>query len=136
MPQTSHEWLRQDFLAANLCLEFANTVGDHSKTRAAEWLPGRDALDAADALELLKISKRDPTAAARSVQSLLKFRDLLMRQRAKLLGPPISLALQRRIRELLPFFRHFERSKVQVAGACMPYASAGSRFWTLVPHFC
>jgi hypothetical protein len=107
MPQTSYEWRRQDFLAGKLCLEFTNTVGDHSKTRAVEWLPGWDALDAEDAPELRKMGKRDPTAAARSVQSLLKFRDLLTRQRAKLVGPPISLALQRRIRGLLPFFRHF-----------------------------
>jgi predicted RNA-binding Zn ribbon-like protein len=89
MPQTTHEWSPQDFVAGELCLELTNTVGDHSKTRSVEWLTGWDvlldwtvaagALDAAEAQELRKIGRRDPTAAGRSIQRMLKFRDLLFR---------------------------------------------------------
>jgi predicted RNA-binding Zn ribbon-like protein len=89
MPRTTHEWSPQDFVAGELCLEFTNTVGDHSKTRVVEWLTDWDALldwaraagalDAAEAQELRKTGRRDPAAAARSLQSLLKFRSVSFR---------------------------------------------------------
>jgi len=89
MPHTTHKWCPQDFVAGELCLEFLNTVGDHAKTRAIEWLTGWDALldwavaagavDASAAQELRKLGRRDPTAAGRFLQRLLEFRDLLFR---------------------------------------------------------
>jgi predicted RNA-binding Zn ribbon-like protein len=84
-----HEWSPEDFVAGELCLEFTNTVGDHSKTRVVEWLTDWDALlewavaagavDATEAHELRKIGRRDPAAAGQYFQSLLKFRNLLFR---------------------------------------------------------
>lgn len=84
-----HEWSPQDFVAGELCLEFTNTVGDHSKARDVEWLTDWDALlqwtaavgvlDAKEAQETRKLGRRDPAAARRSLQSLLSFRNVLFR---------------------------------------------------------
>jgi predicted RNA-binding Zn ribbon-like protein len=89
MAPRMHEWSAQDFVAGELCLEFTNTVGDHSKTRIVEWITDWDALlqwaVAAGALketesqELRRICRRDSAAARRSLQSLLNFRDVLFR---------------------------------------------------------
>jgi predicted RNA-binding Zn ribbon-like protein len=84
-----HEWSPEDFVGGELCLEFTNTVGDHSKTRGVEWLTDWDALldwagaagglEATEAQQLRKIGRRDPAAAGRSLQRLLTFRNLLFR---------------------------------------------------------
>jgi predicted RNA-binding Zn ribbon-like protein len=84
-----YEWSPHDFIGGELCLEFTNTVGDHSKTRDAErltdwnavlrWALAACALNAAEALELDKIGRRDTAAARRSLQSLLHFREVLFR---------------------------------------------------------
>jgi predicted RNA-binding Zn ribbon-like protein len=84
-----YEWSPQDFIGGELCLEFTNTVGDHSKTRDLErltdwnavlrWALAARALNAVEARELDKISHRDPAAARRSLQSLLQFRNVLFR---------------------------------------------------------
>jgi predicted RNA-binding Zn ribbon-like protein len=84
-----YEWSSQDFVAGELCLEFTNTVGDRSKTRDVErltdweallkWAVAAGALDTAEAQELRQIGNRDPSAARRSLQSLLNFRNLLFR---------------------------------------------------------
>lgn len=84
-----YEWSPQDFVAGELCLEFTNTVGDHSKTRDVErltdwdallrWGEAAGALNATEAQELRKIGGRDPAAARRSLQSLLNFRNVLFR---------------------------------------------------------
>jgi predicted RNA-binding Zn ribbon-like protein len=84
-----HEWSPQDFVAGELCLEFTNTVGDHTKTRDVEWLTGWEALrewmvatsalKATEAQELRKIARRDPAAAGRTLQSMLNFRNVLFR---------------------------------------------------------
>jgi predicted RNA-binding Zn ribbon-like protein len=84
-----HEWSAQDFVAGELCLEFTNTVGDHSKARDIERLTDRDALlewavaagalNATEVQASRKIEGRDPAAAKRSRQSLLHFRNVLFR---------------------------------------------------------
>src|SRR5450755_1591858 len=84
-----HEWSPQDFVAGELCLEFTNTVGDHTKTRDLEWLTDWEALlewtvatgalKATEAQELRKIARRDPAIAGRSLQSVLNFRNVLFR---------------------------------------------------------
>lgn len=84
-----YEWSAQDFIAGQLCLEFTNTVGDHSKTRDVErltdwdallnWASAAGALNAGEKGELRKIGSRDPAAASRSLHSLLNFRDMLFR---------------------------------------------------------
>lgn len=89
MTAQRHQWSAQDFVGGELCLEFTNTVGDHSKTRdverltdwnaVLEWAAAAGALNAAEAQELGKIGDRDPAAARRSLQSLLHFRDVLFR---------------------------------------------------------
>src|ERR1700730_2100037 len=89
MTPKMHEWSPQDFVAGELCLEFTNTVGDHSKTRDVErltdweallkWAVAAGALDATEAQALRKISRRDPAAAGRSLQGLLNFRNVLFR---------------------------------------------------------
>jgi predicted RNA-binding Zn ribbon-like protein len=88
IPQ-SHEWSAQDFVAGELCLEFTNTVGDHSKTRDVErltdweallqWAVAAGALTSTEAQELRKIGSRHSAAAKRSLQSLLHFRNVLFR---------------------------------------------------------
>jgi predicted RNA-binding Zn ribbon-like protein len=82
-----HEWSAQEFIAGELCLEFTNTVGDHTKTREIEWLTDWDALlrwaEAVAALEpievarLRKIGRRDPATARRCLQDLLELREVL-----------------------------------------------------------
>jgi predicted RNA-binding Zn ribbon-like protein len=89
MTSTMHEWSAQDFVAGRLCLEFTNTIGDHTKTRNVEWLTNCDALlkwalavgafEAAEAQELRKFAQCDAAAARRSLQRLLNFRSLLFR---------------------------------------------------------
>jgi predicted RNA-binding Zn ribbon-like protein len=84
-----HEWSPQDFVAGELCLEFTNTVGDHTKARDVEWLTdweallewtvATSALKATEAQDLRKIARRDPAAAGRSLQSMLNFRNVLFR---------------------------------------------------------
>ena len=84
-----HEWSVEDFAAGEVCLEFTNTVGDHSKTRDLErlidwdallrWAVAAGALNATEAQELRRIAGRDAAAAKRSLQNLLNFRDLLFR---------------------------------------------------------
>jgi predicted RNA-binding Zn ribbon-like protein len=82
-----YEWSPRDFIAGELCLEFSNTVGDHSKTRDVErltdwdtlleWAVPAGALEATEARELRKIGSRDPAAAGRALQGLLAFRNVL-----------------------------------------------------------
>jgi predicted RNA-binding Zn ribbon-like protein len=89
MIQQRYEWSAQDFVAGELCLEFTNTVGDHSKTRDVErltdwdallnWAGAAGALNAGEKTELRKIGGRDPAAASRCLQSLLNFRNMLFR---------------------------------------------------------
>src|SRR3981081_3290956 len=84
-----YEWSPQDFVGGELCLEFTNTVGDHSKTRDLERLTDWDAVldwavaagapDAAEAHDLRRVGARDPAAARRSLQGLLHFRNVLFR---------------------------------------------------------
>lgn len=84
-----YEWSPRDLVAGELCLEFTNTVGDHSKTRDVErltdwdallkWAVAAGALNAIEAHELRKIGGRNPAAARRSLQSLLNFREVLFR---------------------------------------------------------
>ena len=84
-----HEWSPFDFVAGELCLEFTNTVGDHTKARVVEWLVDWDSVlewaasagvvSAAEAHELRRIGRRDLAAARRCHHSLLKFRDVLFR---------------------------------------------------------
>jgi predicted RNA-binding Zn ribbon-like protein len=84
-----YEWSPQDFVGGELCLEFTNTVGDHSKTRdverltdwdaVLEWAVAGGALNATEAQELRRIGARDSAAARRSLQSLLHFRNALFR---------------------------------------------------------
>jgi predicted RNA-binding Zn ribbon-like protein len=84
-----YEWSPQDFVGGELCLEFTNTVGDHSKTRDVErltdwdavldWAVAAGALNATEAQELRKVGARDPAAARRSLQGLLHFRNELFR---------------------------------------------------------
>lgn len=84
-----HEWSTLDFVAGELCLEFTNTVGDHSKTRDVErltdwgalleWAVAAGALNATEVQALRKIGGRDAAAAKRSLQSLLHFRSALFR---------------------------------------------------------
>src|SRR5260370_33132322 len=84
-----YEWSPQDFVGGELCLEFTNTVGDHSKTRYVErltdwdavldWAVAAGALNATEAQELRKVGARDPAAARRSLQGLLHFRNVLFR---------------------------------------------------------
>jgi predicted RNA-binding Zn ribbon-like protein len=84
-----YEWSPQDFVGGELCLEFTNTVGDHSKTRDVErltdwdallkWAVAAGALNATEAQALRKTGGRDSAAARRSLQSLLQFRNLLFR---------------------------------------------------------
>ncbi len=88
IPQ-AHRWSRQDFVAGELCLEFTNTVGDHSKSRDVErltdwdallsWAAAAGALDAKEAQELHRIARRDRSVSQQSLQSLRNFRDLLFR---------------------------------------------------------
>jgi predicted RNA-binding Zn ribbon-like protein len=83
------EWSAQDLVAGELCLEFTNTVGDHSKTRDVErltdwdallrWAVAAGAVNATEAQELRKIGGRDSAAAKRSLQGLLHFRNVLFR---------------------------------------------------------
>ena len=89
MTPKMHEWSPRHFVAGELCLEFTNTVGDHSKTRDVEWLTDWEALlewavaagalDVTESHVLRKIGRRDPGAAGRSLQSLLNFRNILFR---------------------------------------------------------
>ena len=89
MNEPIHEWSSQDIVAGELCLDFTNTVGDRSKTRDVEWLPewdtlikwavAVDALDKEEAQYLRKAGKRDPAAAAQSLQTLRTFRSMLFR---------------------------------------------------------
>src|ERR1700716_3410110 len=84
-----YEWSPQDFVGGELCLEFTNTVGDHSKTRDLErltdwdavldWAVAAGALNAAEAQELRKIGGSDSGAARRALQGLLHFRNVLFR---------------------------------------------------------
>jgi predicted RNA-binding Zn ribbon-like protein len=84
-----YEWSPQDFVGGELCLEFTNTVGDHSKTRDLErltdwdavldWAVAAGALNAAEAQELRKIGGSDSAAARRALQGLLHFRNVLFR---------------------------------------------------------
>jgi predicted RNA-binding Zn ribbon-like protein len=84
-----YEWSARDFVGGELCLEFTNTVGDHSKTRDLEqltdwddllkWAVAAGALNATEAQELRKIGGRDSAAARRSLRSLLQFRNVLFR---------------------------------------------------------
>lgn len=84
-----YEWSAEDFVGGELCLEFTNTVGDHSKTRDVErltdwdavlnWALAAGALNTTEVQELRRIGDRDPAAARRSLQSLLHFRDVLFR---------------------------------------------------------
>jgi predicted RNA-binding Zn ribbon-like protein len=84
-----YEWSAQDFIGGELCLEFTNTVGDHSKTRVIErltdwnavlrWALAAGALDAAEVQELDELGQRNPAVARRSLQNLLHFRNVLFR---------------------------------------------------------
>jgi predicted RNA-binding Zn ribbon-like protein len=88
LPQR-YEWSPQDFVGGELCLEFTNTVGDHSKTRDLErltdwdavldWAVAAGALNATEAQELRKIGGGDSAAARRALQGLLHFRNVLFR---------------------------------------------------------
>jgi predicted RNA-binding Zn ribbon-like protein len=91
-----YEWSPQDFVAGELCLEFTNTVGDHSKTRDVErltdwdallrWAVAAGALHTTEAEELRKIGSGDPASARRSLQSLLNYRHVLFRVLSALAG--------------------------------------------------
>jgi predicted RNA-binding Zn ribbon-like protein len=84
-----YDWSPHDFVAGELCLEFTNTVGDHSKTRYVERLTDWDALlkwalaagtlDATETQELREVGSRKPAAARRALHTLRNFRDPLFR---------------------------------------------------------
>jgi predicted RNA-binding Zn ribbon-like protein len=106
MSPTVHEWSREDFVAGELCLEFTNTVGDHTKTRSVEWLPDYRALaqwgvmvgvlEAAEAQEFRKLAARDATLERRSLRRLLVLRERLFRVLSSLAAgrPPDSKDLR------------------------------------------
>jgi predicted RNA-binding Zn ribbon-like protein len=84
-----YEWTTDDFVAGALCLELANTVGDHSKTRDVErltdwdtllkWAVAAKVLRVAEARELRKAGDHDPSSAQQALQALLKFREVLFK---------------------------------------------------------
>ena len=84
-----YQWPPRSFIAGELCLEFTNTVGDHSKTRDVErltdwdallqWAVAAGALDATEAQELRQFGRSNPAVARRSLHVLLSFRNVLFR---------------------------------------------------------
>ena len=84
-----YEWTTDDFVAGALCLELANTVGDHSKTRDVErltdwdtllkWAVAAKVLRVAEARELREAGDHDPSSAQQALQALLKFREVLFK---------------------------------------------------------
>jgi predicted RNA-binding Zn ribbon-like protein len=84
-----HEWSAQDFVAGELCLDFTNTVGDHTKTREIEWLTDWDALlrwaveatalHPIEAEALRKIGRRNLAPTRRCLRHLVDFREVLYR---------------------------------------------------------
>ena len=88
LPQR-HEWTAAEMVAGAPCLEFANTVGDLSKTRDVERLTDWEALlqwgelagilGAGESVALRKAGGRDPSGAQRTVLSLRRFREVFFR---------------------------------------------------------
>lgn len=89
MAPDSRNWPPEDLVGGALCLDFANTVGDHDKRRDASllasyadlltWAVAAHALTATDAATLRVAADARPDAAAAAFEQALAVRERLYR---------------------------------------------------------